>query len=624
MNLGKKILKLVGGEENVNSVAHCATRLRFRLKDDTKAMQTEIENLDGVISVVKKGGQFQVVIGAKVGTVYKEVIEGTNFNRNKEEIAEEKKGIIATFMETVSALFTPLLPLLAGSGLLRGFVLLCTQLGLLSDTGSTYMILTVASTAVFYFFPILLAFTAAKKFDCNQYIAAAIMGALIMPDFINLMGDTGNGAMASFFGIPIVLMTYSSTVIPAVLSIFIYSKLEKLLYKIIPTTVHLCFVPLISLLVMVPLTAGVVGPLGVYIGNGIAWVVNNLIELNGWIAGAVVGGCWNILVIFGIHWAVNPIMIQNLSLAGFDYIVPLTAATNFGMAGATFGTFLKTKDQKMKQFSMSALLSIFFAGITEPAIYGVGVKYKKPLVAAFIGGALGGAFMGGMGVKAYAFVFGGLTTIPAFAGATMLYYIIGLIICFVVSTAVMLLLGVDEKVENATIDAVSNISETDTQTDAEISKTNVSMEIVKLPITGEVKELSECSDEAFANGVLGAGILILPKEEKVYAPFSGTVEMVMDSLHAVAMKSENGIEVLIHVGLDTVELQGRPFEVFVKQGQKIKEGDLIMQFDMDMIRSAGKSTEVPFVLTNVENKNMKLEGTGEIQRGTNIISVKFD
>ena len=523
----------------------------------------------------------------------------------------EKKGIIATFMETVSALFTPLLPLLAGSGLLRGMVLLCTQAGLLSDTGSTYTILTVASTAVFYFFPILLAFTAAKKFDCSQYIAVAIMGALIMPDFINLMGDMGNGAMGSFFGVPIVLMNYSSTVIPAVLSIFIYSKLEKLLYKIIPTAVHLCFVPLISLLVMVPLTAGVVGPLGVYLGNWIAWAVNALIGVNGWIAGAVVGGCWNILVVFGIHWAVNPVMIQNISVAGFDYIVPFTAATNFGMAGATFGTFLKTKDQKMKQFSMSALLSIFFAGITEPAIYGVGVKYKKPLVAAFVGGALGGAFMGGMGVKAYAFVFGGLTTIPAFAGATLVYYIIGLAICFFTAVAVMLILGVDEKEETGKLD--TNVTEV-----------NVSAETIKLPITGEVKKLSECSDETFADGTLGEGLLILPKEGKVYAPFSGTVEMVMDSLHAIAMKSKNGIEALIHVGLDTVELQGRPFEVLVKEGQVIKEGELIMKFDMEMIRSSGKSTEVPFILTNVENKNMKLEDIGEIQKGSNIISVRFD
>lgn len=299
MNLGKSILTLVGGEMNVKNVAHCATRLRFTLIDEGKAQQKEIEGLDGVISVVRKGGQFQVVIGTNVGSIYNEVIAGTNFGTRDE-----------------------------------------------ADDG------------------------AEKK----------VMGALLMPEFTNLMGEAGNGTVVSFIGIPIVMMTYSSTVIPAVLSIYIYSKLEKLLNKIIPTAVQLCFVPLISLLLMVPLTAGVVGPLGVYLGNGIASIVNTLINFNGWIAGAVVGGCWNILVVFGIHWAVNPVMIQNIGVMGYDYIVPLTAATNFGMAGATFGTFLKTKDQKMKQFSMSALLSIFFAGITEPAIYGVGVILYMQLV----------------------------------------------------------------------------------------------------------------------------------------------------------------------------------------------------------------------------------------------------
>lgn len=446
-DLGKKILQEVGGEENVASVAQCATRLRFHLKDEAIARTADIEKLDGVLSVVKSGGQYEVVIGPAVGEVYQQLIKGTNFNPeiiDDDGEAKKKQGIVSLFMETVSGLFTPLLPLLAGSGLLRGIVLLCSQIGILSTSSDTYIILTCASTAVFYFLPVLLAYTSAKRFGCNPFVSVAIMGSLIMPDFINMMGDTGNGAMADFMGLPIVLMTYSSTVIPAILSIWVYSKLEALLKKVIPSSVQLCFVPLISLFVMVPLTAGVIGPIAVYLGNGIAWIVNQLISWNGLVAGAVVGGFWNILVIFGIHWAVNPVMIQNIALQGFDYIVPFTAATNFGMAGATFGVFLRTKDQKMKEFSMSALLSIFFAGITEPAIYGVGLKYKKPIASAFVGGALGGAFMGAMHVKAFAFVFGGLTTIPAFAGPTLIYYVIGLAICFVVSTVVQFIIGVDE------------------------------------------------------------------------------------------------------------------------------------------------------------------------------------
>lgn len=601
-NLGKKILDLVGGESNVKNVARCATRLRFTLIDESKAKQKDIEALDGVISVVRNGGQFQVVIGTNVGNIYNQVIENTSFNTDHVQDSGAKKGVVSAFMETVSALFTPLLPLLAGSGLLRGLVLLCTQLGILSDTSSTYTILTCASTAVFYFLPVLLAYTAAKKFRCSPFISVAIMGALIMPDFTALMGEVGNGAVTQFMGLPIVLMSYTSTVIPAVLSIYIYSHLERLLNKIIPTSVQLCFVPLISLVIMVPVTAGVVGPLGVYLGNAIADIVSTLVNFNGWIAGAVVGGFWNILVIFGIHWAVNPVMIQNVSVLGFDYIVPFTCATNFGMAGATFGTFLKTKDQKMKQFSISALLSIFFAGITEPAIYGVGVKYKKPLIAAFIGGALGGAFMGGMGVKAYAFVFGGLTTIPAFAGPTLLYYVIGLAICFFVSMIVMLFLGIDEDVQETSQPSIT--------------------EDIALPITGEVKDLSECSDEMFAKGTMGNGALIVPEEGKVYAPFDGVMIMAFETKHALGLKSKDGLEMLIHVGIDTVELNGEPYRLIVQQGESFKKGDLLMEFDISMIKQSGKSIETPIIITNSNGKQVYLEKTGQLPYGQNIMNMK--
>lgn len=607
-NLGKEILTLVGNEENVKSVVHCATRLRFTLHDESKANQKAIENLDGVISVVRNGGQFQVVIGTHVNSIYAQVIENTNFKKTESDTtSNEKKSIISLFMETVSSLFTPLLPLLAGSGLLRGIVLLCTQLGVLSDQSSTYFILTATSTAVFYFLPILLAFTAAKKFNCSPFISTAIVGALLMPEFMSLMGDTGNGTVTTFLGLPIVLMSYSSTVIPAIMAIYLYSHLERFLNKIIPVTLQLCFVPLISLVIMVPLTAGIVGPLGVYLGNGIAALVNTLINFNGWIAGAVVGGFWNILVIFGIHWAVNPVMIQNISVMGFDYIVPFTCATNFGMAGATFGTFLKTKDQKMKQFSISALLSIFFAGITEPAIYGVGVKYKKPLIAAFIGGAVGGAFMGGMGVKAFAFVFGGLTTIPAFAGETLIYYIIGLAICFGVSTIVMLFLGLDEE-------------KIDVNEEDQLLVPN-NEEKIALPVLGEVKDLSECSDEMFAKGVLGQGALIIPSEGKVYAPFDGTMIMCFDTLHAIGLRSHYGTEVLIHVGINTVELNGEPFKLKVEQGAKFKKGDLLLEFDIDKIEKAGKSTETLVLVTNSDGRSTILNNIGVYNKQENILTV---
>lgn len=611
-SLGKKILELVGGEENVKSVSRCATRLRFTLKNEAIAQERNIENLDGVISIVKTGGQFQVVIGPKVESVYQDLIFGSSFDKDSSnESCTKNKNILSLFMETVSSLFTPLLPLLAGSGLLRGCVLLCTQIGLLSEKSSTYHILTAASMAVFYLLPILLAYTSAKKFKCSEFVSVAIMGALISPEFTDLMGNVGNGAITEFLSLPIVLMNYTYTVIPAILSIYVYSYLEIKLKKFIPETIQLCFVPLFGLLIMVPLTAGVIGPLGVYLGNGISYIVNTLINFNGWIAGALVGGFWNILVIFGIHWAVNPVMIQNISTIGYDYIVPFTAATNFGMAGATFGTFLRLKNQKMKQFSMSALLSIFFAGITEPAIYGVGLKYKKPIIAAFIGGALGGAFMGGMGVKSYAFVFGGLTTIPAFAGPTLIYYVIGLLICFIVSAGIMFALGVDEnEIDNKEKKANAN------------NKSEFISEDIYSPINGEVKDLSQCKDEMFSKGMMGAGALIIPKEGRVYAPFDGTVISVFNTLHALGLRSNNGVELLIHIGLDTVELKGEPFKLLKKVGDVYKKGDLLLNFDIDKIKNSGKSIETPIIITNTNGKNVLLEKIGVCSNDEIIIHVE--
>lgn len=447
-NLGKEIIELVGGEENIQAITHCATRLRMSFKDKSKVKEHEISQLEGVLGTMEKGGQYQIIIGPAVDSVYSDAIKGTGFENETASVPVDdtgKKNFVTMFLDTVAGIFTPLLPLLAGSGVLRGIVLLLSQTGLLSDQSSTYVILTSASTAVFYFLPVLLAFTSARKFGANQYVAVAIMGALMMPDFVALMGDGGNGTVTSFMGIPVVLMGYSFTVIPAVLAIWCQSKLETFLKKVIPTSLQLLFVSLISLLIMVPLTAIVFGPFGVYVGEAFANLVNSLMSFNGWIAGAFIGGVWNVMVIFGLQWAVNPVMIQNISVLGFDKIVPLTAAANFGMAGAAFGTFLKTKDQKMKSFSLSALLSIFFAGITEPAIYGIAVKYKKPLIGAIIGGATGGAFIGGMSVNAYAFVFGGLTTIPAFVGETLVYYVIGLAICFIVGTIATMLLGLGEE-----------------------------------------------------------------------------------------------------------------------------------------------------------------------------------
>lgn len=580
-NLGKKIIDLVGGVSNIQSITHCATRLRMSFKNKDLVQDQKIAHLAGVLSTMEKGGQYQVVIGPAVDSVYLDAIKGTSFENENSRDSETSgnRNFVTVFLDTVAGIFTPILPLLAGSGVLRGMVLLMTQVGILSDKSSTYTILTVASTAVFYFLPILLAFTSARKFGANQYIAAAIMGALIMPEFAGLMGSGGNGTMTSFIGIPVVLMGYSSTVIPAILAVWCQSKLESFLKRIIPTSMQLLFVSLITLLVMVPLTAIVFGPFGVYVGEAFANLVNSLMGFNGWIAGAFIGGIWNVMVIFGLQWAVNPVMIQNISVLGFDKIVPLTCAANFGMAGAALGALIKTKDKEMKSFSISALLSIFFAGITEPAIYGIAVKYKKPLIGAVIGGAAGGAFIGGMGVKAYAFVFGGLTTLPAFLGDTFVAYCIGLAICFIVGTVATLILGLGE--ETAVVSGTPSTS------------TNIQQ-----PIQGKVISLTETPDQVFATGAMGEGYAIIPEYGEVHAPFDGEVKALFPTGHAIGLVSNEGVEVLIHVGMDTVELNGKYFETHVKQGEKVKAGKLLISFDKDRIKEAGYDLTSPVVTTS--------------------------
>ncbi|WP_311407673.1 beta-glucoside-specific PTS transporter subunit IIABC [Liquorilactobacillus uvarum] len=611
--LGKKILALVGGENNIQGISHCATRLRMLLKDDQIASKNKgiIEDLNGVISVVENGGQFQVIIGPAVTNVYDQLLDGTKLNQESaqdDEHEKNKNGLISSFLDIVAGIFTPLLPLLAGSGVLRGIVLLLSQVGWLSESSGTYHILTAASTAVFYFLPILLAITSAEKFKVNKYVAAAVMGALIMPEFTQIMGNNGNGVITHFLGIPIVTMAYTSTVIPAILSIWCLSYVERYLKKYIPESLQLLFVPLASLFIMVPLTAGAFGPFGVYLGEWISNGINILMNSNGWIAGAIVGGAWNLFVIFGLQWAVNPVMIQNISKLGYDSIVPLTAAANFGMAGATLGTFFRTKDTKMKAYSISALLSIFFAGITEPAIYGIGVKYKKPLIGAVVGGAVGGAFIGGLHVKAFAFVFGGLTTLPAFVGSTFVSYVLGLIICFAVALIVTLVIGIDEP-ENTKV-----------RTDQAGNTEQISNEVVLQPLDGYVADIAEANDPAFASGSMGQGMVIYPTNGKVYAPFDGTISMLFKTNHALGITSKSGTELLIHIGIDTVKLNGKHFFAKVKQGDTVKAGQLLIQFDLSALEEAGYDTSTFVIVTNSnEYKDINLIEADDGSHGRKIL-----
>lgn len=382
----KGILAAVGGPENISGMTHCATRLRLNLRDDSRCDDAAVKEVDGVVNTVNSAGQYQVLIGTEVPKLYEKfepLVKGSGAEVSTSASSDE--GIVSKIFSAISGVFAPLLPAMAGSGILRGLLILAVQLGLITEGTGTYTILYTLSMSVFYFLPVLLGFSSGKRFGASPYLSALICACLLYPDFIGLMGDAGNGAMSEFFGIPVVLMSYNSTVIPAIIAIWVYSFLYKFLDEHVPETLKLVVLPAVSLIIMVPATMLVIGPLGVYAGEGIAFVVNWLIARSNVLAGILVGGGWSVLVSMGIHWAVNPIMINNIASNGFDYICPATFACNFA--------------------------------VIEPTLFGMLVKNKKLFLAQIIGGACGGAFLGLFKVVTTAFVFGSVTTFPAFVSS---------------------------------------------------------------------------------------------------------------------------------------------------------------------------------------------------------------
>lgn len=410
------ILAAVGGPENISGMTHCATRLRLNLRDDSKCDDAAVKEVDGVVNTVNSAGQYQVLIGTEVPKLYEKfepLVKGSGAEVSTSASSDE--GIVSRIFSAISGVFAPLLPAMAGSGILRGLLILAVQLGLITEGTGTYTILYTLSMSVFYFLPVLLGFSSGKRFGASPYLSALICACLLYPDFIGLMGDAGNGAMSEFFGIPVVLMSYNSTVIPAIIAIWVYSFLYKFLDEHVPETLKLVVLPAVSLIIMVPATMLVIGPLGVYAGEGIAFVVNWLIARSNALAGILVGGGWSVLVSMGIHWAVNPIMINNIASNGFDYICPATFACNFAMTGA---------------------VTICLSAIIEPTLFGMLVKNKKLFLAQIIGGACGGAFLGLFKVVTTAFVFGSVTTFPAFVSSDPMNFafaMIGMVISAVVA-----------------------------------------------------------------------------------------------------------------------------------------------------------------------------------------------
>lgn len=612
-NLAKEILKGVGGKENINDVFHCATRLRFRLKDESIADTASLKGNKNIIQVVQNSGQYQVVIGNEVGAVYDALASELGTMTDTPE-QSEKQSIISAFIDVISAIFTPFLTILAGTGVLKGLLSLAIFIEPSFESTGTYLILNAAGDAFFKFLPIAIAFTAAKKFKTNQYLAMALAMAMVYPL------STTEGL--TFFGIPVVYGAgYTSTVFPIIMAVFIQRYVESFFKRFMPK--FLIFgVTLCTLVVMVPLTYLLIGPLGSIIGSVLSKGVNGLYGFSPVLTGLVLGGLWQILVIFGMHWGFIPLTLLNFATLGYDVMLPMVIMGVLAQAGASLGVFIKAKDKNLKSMALSGCITAIF-GITEPTVYGVTLPLRKPFIAASIGGALGGGFVAFMGVKSFAFS-SSILAIPNMIGrngvaSSAVMGVIGISIAFLAAAILTVLFGFNETKEDQMVD----VSLGDNEYGKQASTLPTSEIVINSPLSGELISLEDIPDSVFSSGAMGKGIGILPSLGKVSAPFSGEVTMLFSSNHAIGLKSDDGVELLIHIGLDTVELGGKGFEPLVKQGDRVVAGQELLKFDRELIEELGKSVISPVIITNSGNyESIVVLGSQLIQLGDPIFSLK--
>ncbi|MFC9709360.1 beta-glucoside-specific PTS transporter subunit IIABC [Paenibacillus sp. NPDC056933] len=607
--LSKDILKLVGGEENIDQVTHCMTRLRFNLNDNKLADKATLKNTPGVMGVMENGGQFQVIIGNDVPVVYNALVGNMSKSPNADAGStgastgeKKKRNPVSALFDFISGIFTPILPAITGAGMIKGIVAILVAVGWLSETSSTYIILSAIGDGAFYFLPIILAISAARKLGSNMYIAAALAAGIMHPSITALLADGHN---SSFMGITVIAATYSSTVIPIVLAVWIASYVEKAVDRVTHASLKLLIVPTVTLLIMVPLTLMTVGPLGTVLGNGLSGGISWLFDNMSIFASILIGGTMSLLIITGMHYALLPIIVGSMTSLGYDFIIPLMFAANLAQGGAAFGVGLRSKNGKTKSLAYSTGLTAIM-GITEPAMYGINMKFKKPFIAALIGGAVAGGFMGIVNVKAY--VLTGLVGLPSIAAfispaiSTLLYALAGGLIAIVAAAVLTYILGFQEDNAPQSAEATPAAEPTTpaaTTSAAVTEEAKAQDEQVFSPITGEVKPLSEVPDPAFSEEIMGKGFAIQPSEGRVVSPINGTVFSLSKSGHAIGLVSDTGAEMLIHIGIDTVKLKGQFFSPKVQAGAKVAVGDVLMEFDREQIEKAGYTTITPVIITNM-------------------------
>lgn len=613
-DLAKEVVKQVGGKENVISLTHCITRLRFKLKDESKANDDVLKNMSGVVTVMKSGGQYQVVIGNHVPEVYADVMPLLGLEEGSADRGEETGdgSLFNRAIDVISGIFQPILGIMAACGMVKGLNALFVALGLYTDTCGGYLILNAIGDGLFNFMPLFLGYTAAKKFNLKPMIGLVIGAIMCYPTVQNSALSAGGEALytlfagtmfesavyTDFFGIPLIAMDYTGTVIPVIFVVYFASKCEKFFSKFIPDLVKFFFVPMLTLFVAIPAGFLLIGPLATFGSTVIAEAVMSVRNFSPMLAGAIVGLTWQILVIFGLHWGFIPVYINNIMTNGYDNVMMPFFACTFATSAVVLAIFFKTRDRQMKEMALPNFISGIF-GVTEPAIYGILLPLKKPFVISCIAGGIGGGFYGAFNFRKFMMGGMGIFEFPAMIEpdgslGNLIVAVIGVVITMVIAFAATMLLYKEPKVQEKTEEEKMPAAEK--KDTSMLRRTEIAS-----PMKGEVKKLSELKDEAFASGVLGKGAAIVPEEGKVYAPADGEITALFPTLHALGMKTGEGAELLIHIGMDTVQLNGEGFEAHIKEGDQVKKGQLLISFDRALIEGKGYCLDTPVLITNSDD-----------------------
>lgn len=633
-SLAKEIVRMVGGKENVLGLVHCITRLRFILKNEGKANDEELKNMEGIVTVMKSGGQYQVVIGNHVSEVYEEVMQLLDLQKNQNFTAKQApKKKLDLIIDVVSGIFQPILGIMAACGMLKGFNTLFATLGLYSESSGGYLIINAAGDALFTFLPLFLGYTAAKKFGLKPMLGLALGAAMCYPGIqlsnvsegtqplFTLLQNTmfASPVYMSFFGIPIISIDYTGTVIPVILAVWFASKCEKTFNKFVPDLVKFFFVPMLTLLIALPVAIIFLGPLATFLSTLISQFTLSVRDFSPMLAGAIVGGTWQILVIFGIHWGFIPVYINNIMNLGYDNVMMPFFACTFATSSVVLAIFIKTKDSKLKKMAIPNFISGIF-GVTEPAIYGMLLPLKKTFIISCVAGAIGGAFYGHFNFRK--FIMGGMGIFelpnmmnPDGTMGNLIVAFVGIVISMTIGFILTMIFYRDP------VSSTEDLKE-------EVKEKNKVLEhgtSLLSPLKGKIITLSEVKDAVFSSGVLGDGVAILPEEDVLYSPADAEITALFPTGHAIGLTTVSGLEILIHVGMDTVQLEGKGFTPVVKVGDKVTKGQKLLMFDRELIEKEGYDIVTPIVITNtklLEGFNLKKAKQENINVGEAILTIE--